>query len=272
MAVIAHLQAFVSQSGIMVLLAVFCALALVERLAPAEKAQPLGGFLFNAGYAVAQNWLGFVAAPLFAAAATVVVAALGGGLLALPNAGWGLLWAAPLYIFLIDFMEYAFHRAQHAWPFLWAMHSFHHSDASVNATTTSRNYWLEMPIKAIFVYPLVAALLKASPAVLAIYGLSAWNRFFTHMNLRISFGHLWWLVTTPQYHRIHHSLEASHRDRNFAAYFPVFDLVFGTAYRPQAGEYPATGIDGEARRTTFVDAAIWPLRHLTRRHRPCQDT
>jgi sterol desaturase/sphingolipid hydroxylase (fatty acid hydroxylase superfamily) len=268
MPVIAHLQAFASQTGIAVLLGVFLAVALVERIAPAEKAQPLGDFLFNAGYALAENWLAFLAAPLFAAAATIIVGALGGGLLALPKAGWGLLWAAPLYIFSVDFMEYAFHRAQHAWPFLWAMHSFHHSDRSVNVTTTSRNYWLEMPIKALFVYPLVAVLLKASPAVLALYGFSAWIRFFAHMNLRISFGRLWWLLSTPQYHRIHHSREAEHLDRNFAAYFPIFDVIFGTAYRPASGEYPATGIEGEAAPTSVVDAAIWPMRRLRRRARP----
>jgi sterol desaturase/sphingolipid hydroxylase (fatty acid hydroxylase superfamily) len=272
MPVIAHLQAFASQTGIAALLGVFLAVALVERMAPAEKAQPLGDFLFNAGYALAVNWLAFLAAPLFAWAAAVIVGGLGGGLLALPNAGWGLLWAAPLYIFLIDFMEYAFHRAQHGFPFLWAMHSFHHSDRSVNVTTTSRNYWLEMPIKAIFVYPLVAVLLKASPAVLLLFGLAGWNRFFTHMNLRVSFGRFWMVMTTPQYHRIHHSLRPEHRDRNFAAYFPIFDIVFGTQYRPAAGEYPATGIEGEPAPTSLVDAAIWPLRRLRRRRRPCRDT
>jgi sterol desaturase/sphingolipid hydroxylase (fatty acid hydroxylase superfamily) len=27
-----------------------------------------------------------------------------------------------------------------------------------------------------------------------------------------------------------------HHDKNFAALFPVFDVIFGTAYRPQAHE------------------------------------
>jgi len=58
----------------------------------------------------------------------------------------------------------------------------------------------------------------------------------------MSFGLLWWMLSSPQYHRIHHSLEPQHINKNFAVWFPVWDILVGTAYRPRRGEYPATGL------------------------------
>ncbi|MBK8742853.1 MAG: hypothetical protein IPM02_26780 [Betaproteobacteria bacterium] len=40
-------------------------------------------------------------------------------------------------------------------------------------------------------------------------------------------------MTSPAAHRIHHSIEQPHRDRNFAALFPVWDVLFGTYVRPR---------------------------------------
>ncbi len=50
------------------------------------------------------------------------------------------------------------------------------------------------------------------------------------------------MIVGPQWHRLHHSIEPQHADRNFAAFFPIFDIVFGTYSKPQSGEYPATGL------------------------------
>lgn len=68
--------------------------------------------------------------------------------------------------------------------------------------------------------------------------------YFVHMNIPVGFGRLWWLATSPQWHRIHHSIQPEHRDKNFAFYFPLLDVVFGTAYVPRPGEFPPTGVDG----------------------------
>jgi sterol desaturase/sphingolipid hydroxylase (fatty acid hydroxylase superfamily) len=44
---------------------------------------------------------------------------------------------------------------------------------------------------------------------------------------------LWWLLTSPQYHRIHHSLKPAHFDKNFAAWFPLWDILFRTGLSSQ---------------------------------------
>src|SRR5262249_56753173 len=130
---------------------------------------------------------------------TGIVNALGGGLFRLPDSGWAVIASAALFIFAMDFMEYIFHRAQHAIPFLWAMHSLHHSDPSVNVTTTTRAFWVEPVIKAIFVYPVVGILFHATLEVLSIYGVCQIYHFVNHLNLKVHLGRWWVVVNGPQF-------------------------------------------------------------------------
>jgi sterol desaturase/sphingolipid hydroxylase (fatty acid hydroxylase superfamily) len=142
-----YLQDFVSETLMWAWLAVFALGTLIERLWPAEKGQPLADLSLNIGYSLVLNWMLFTATPLLVALEALILNRVGLGLVALPGEGWALAASAAVYIVFMDFLEYLFHRAQHAWPILWAMHSFHHSDPSVNVTTTQRNFWLEGPIK-----------------------------------------------------------------------------------------------------------------------------
>jgi sterol desaturase/sphingolipid hydroxylase (fatty acid hydroxylase superfamily) len=234
----------------------------VERLRPQERGQPWRAIRLNLGYVTFHAWAVYMLAPVAGVVSVAAVGALGGGLVHLPGHGWGLVWAIPLYLLAMDFVEYLFHRAQHAWPPLWAMHSLHHSERVINVTTTLRHFWLDAAIKMLFVYPWIALLLKPSPTVLAVYyGAAYWN-FVAHMNLRLSFGPFWPLLNSPQYHRIHHGAESAYFNRNFVALFPAFDLLFGTCRRPLPGEYPTVGLpDGEAP-ANLLEAILWPLRRL----------
>ena len=234
---------------------------LLERVAPIEKAQPFRNTVLNAAYATITGWLGVALGPLLGIAATAIVNGLGGGFIALPAHGPLLIVSAIIYLLAIDLMEYAFHRAQHAWPFLWAMHSFHHSDPSVNVTTTARHYWLEMPIKAVFVYPVLAILFKVPAAVLAIYAVSTLMHYINHLNVRWRSPIPWMVLNNPQFHRIHHSLSPEHQNKNFAPYFPVWDILFGTAHAPKPDEYPeATGIEDAPGLISLRTALLWPWR------------
>ena len=48
----------------------------------------------------------------------------------------------------------------------------------------------------------------------------------------------------PNYHRVHHSLTPEHIDRNFVNWFPIWDIIFGTAVAPRWRELPSTGVAG----------------------------
>jgi sterol desaturase/sphingolipid hydroxylase (fatty acid hydroxylase superfamily) len=52
-----------------------------------------------------------------------------------------------LFLFVKDFGEYIFHRAQHRIPLLWAMHSLHHSDPEMAVLTTGRHFWGDQVLK-----------------------------------------------------------------------------------------------------------------------------
>jgi sterol desaturase/sphingolipid hydroxylase (fatty acid hydroxylase superfamily) len=235
-----------------------------ERARPAATC-PAGGVIFNVFYLVPFSLLHAVSVPVVAGAAVAMTNALGGGLMRLPSSGWDLVWAVALYTLTMDFGEYLFHRAQHRFPVLWAMHSFHHSDQAVNVSTTPRHFWAEHAIKSATIYLAVGLLFRSNDRIAVIYGvLSFWN-YVAHMNLRLGFGSAWFVLNSPQFHRIHHSSRREHYDRNFAALFTAFDAIFHTAYVPAKGEYPSTGLEDADTPGSLVEAVLWPMRRWLRR-------
>src|SRR4051812_40998585 len=126
--------------------------------------------------------------PLSVGLTTLTVKRLGGGLIELPASGVGLAIAVPCYVLLIDGAEYLFHRAQHRIPFLWAMHSLHHSDPAVNISTAPRHFWGEMLLKAVTIYALIGLLVKVNTVVVGFYTILGLYNYVLHMNLRVGFG------------------------------------------------------------------------------------
>ena len=146
-------------------------------------------------------------------------------------------------IFVFDLFYYWFHRFQHEWPWLWEVHRLHHSEQVLNVTTNFRHHWLEEFFRAFFIVLPMNWLIRIGPASSAVAALliSQWSSFF-HANIRVGLGPLTGLVTGPQYHRIHHSIESKHAGKNYAAFFPLWDWVFGTYWRPARGDWPETGL------------------------------
>jgi sterol desaturase/sphingolipid hydroxylase (fatty acid hydroxylase superfamily) len=264
---VAHALALLKLPSLLGWAPVFAIGFLIERIAPAEKSQPLSHLRLNVAYALVNALIVTLANPRAGAIGIGIVNACGGGLIPLSDQGWALVGSAALFVAAMDFMEYVFHRAQHGIPFLWAMHSLHHSEPSVNVTTTTRAFWIEPAIKAIFIYPVVGVLFHVTPAVYGIYGLTQLYHFVNHLNLRVHFGKFWVVLNGPQYHRIHHSASPEHFDRNFAAFFPIFDFMFRTSHRPMPDEFPSTGLDTRDVPRNALEAAIWPFRSLRSRGR-----
>jgi sterol desaturase/sphingolipid hydroxylase (fatty acid hydroxylase superfamily) len=166
----------------------------------------------------------------------------------------GLVTSVIAYGAVWDFFQYWFHRWQHMSPVLWTSHRVHHTDNAVNTTTALRRSVIELLL--IFVFILVPTVIVAgvdevaAPIAFAIF--YGWG-FFNHANVRLSLGPLTPVLSGPQWHRLHHAIDQDCRDRNFAAYFPILDIVFGTYRAPRDREYPATGV-------TDVVATAHPLR------------
>jgi sterol desaturase/sphingolipid hydroxylase (fatty acid hydroxylase superfamily) len=83
---------------------------------------------------------------------------------------------------------------------------------------------------------------------------------FSHAATRFNFGFLRYFILDSRYHRIHHSIEKQHWNKNFASQLPFWDIVFGTAYFPKTDEWPATGLADEEEAKSTAEYLLRPFR------------
>ncbi|WP_343518783.1 sterol desaturase family protein [Sphingomonas sp.] len=168
--------------------------------------------------------------------------------------------ATPLIAALVsDFFFYWCHRAQHRW--LWRYHAVHHSIRELNSAN-SFHHFTEPMIQSLLIALPVSLILSESAAtaplvVLLLHLQSA----YIHSSARLHLGPLRRLLVDNRFHRIHHSLEPRHFDRNFGAITPLWDRLFGTACFPARGEWPATGIAGIDQPRTLREWIDLPWRY-----------
>ena len=236
--------------------ALSCTLA--EAWAPARRAELMGDPvnlpIWAASFVLTPALLSSTA-PLLA----LVIGAAGGGLIVLPESGWGLPISIAAYFIVMDLAEYLFHRAQHKIPFLWKMHSLHHSDREYHFTTAARHFWLDPLVKSLTIWLAVPLFFKVPPAVIGIYAMVSLYHYLVHANVRLDFGRFSWVLNAPAYHRIHHSAAVEDDGCNYASLFPIFDVLTGSYRRPVAGHVPETGLDSGRRPLSFREAMVWPL-------------
>ncbi len=238
----------------------------VERRTAVAPLPPNHGLL-NVATMLAWLVLNAIVGPLLVSAVAFTVNHAGGGLFSLPSHGWGLAFAAFAYVFVADAGEYAFHRLQHTVPWLWSLHTLHHSEPHMNATSGVLHHWSVMIMRTAFVALPLGILFKVSAPLTWLYFASTLYVHFMHANSRIDFGRFSWLLSSPSYHRLHHSVQPEHYDRNFAFIFPIYDVVLGT-YRPaRPGERPATGLDDGDCPHDLIEVLAWPWRSSLRRLR-----
>ena len=227
---------------------------------PASNA-PLRHYLFGIRFWLANLVVLALIAPTLNAAVARGIQGVGLGLIDLRVAGLGGLGGSLLALlistFVLDFFYYWFHRTLHANRWLWQTHLLHHSDEHMNAMTAQRGHFAEGLI-APFLITLPMAVLFDLPAVtIGVLSVIPYAyQFIAHANIRLGYGRFWWVLISPDYHRIHHSIEERHRDKNFTNWFPVWDWLFGTLYLPGKDERPQTGVDGVEVRTLGAAFAL----------------
>ena len=232
-----------------------------EKRNPIEAKQPTAAVVVDWKLAAFKWSASQLLKPVTSASTILLVNAAGGGLIQLRSDGWWFLLSFIVLIMAIDFYSYFVHRAQHKFPVLWAMHSLHHSAETLTMVTGGRHFWLEEPLISAS-FPIVAIVFKVPLEIVTPLTLFYFlvGDGLAHVNLRASLGRFALWIQNPQYHRIHHSVELQHRDKSFCKMLPVFDVIFGTAWKPGKDEFPMTGLAGE-KATGFLDGLIWPVRH-----------
>jgi len=229
--------------------------------------------LLNMRYSTIYLLVIFTVSPLTNTVVSRGIATLGGGWIDIDIFSHtdlpGQVGAAIILLIAIDFFYYWWHRAQHANSWLWDQHAVHHSDESLNISSSIRHHWSEFIFQALLITLPLGVLFKMTPINMWVVStvVAGWS-WFIHLNVRLPFGLLSWLIVGPQAHRIHHSRMPLHRDRNFAAYFSVWDVIFGTFHAATRGEYPPVGVPGlqiqSARQAAIYPLARWYLRLMYR--------
>jgi sterol desaturase/sphingolipid hydroxylase (fatty acid hydroxylase superfamily) len=142
--------------------------------------------------------------------------------------------AFAVYYIAYDFTYYWMHRAQHAIPWWWALHSMHHSQRQMSCWTNDRGNYLDGGLQSIVLALVGLALgVDASQfAVLMLLGELVQN--FSHANVRIGFGRvLDRVLVAPVFHRLHHMVVDPGRpglhNCNFGQVFSLWDVLFGTS-------------------------------------------
>jgi sterol desaturase/sphingolipid hydroxylase (fatty acid hydroxylase superfamily) len=235
---------------------------LVERLIPARPSVDVPGMLLN--WMIGFFFLVGEAIAAMLVASIFVKFAWNGlsSLIEIPDRGsmikaFGLGFA---WIATRDFFYYWLHRSQHASKWLWAEHALHHSEENLNVTTSVRHHWLEMPLNTVFVVAPLTYLIRPPLITVPLVALTiGMVGTFIHMNARVGFGRFGWLIASPQNHRIHHSRLPEHMDKNFAQFFPLWDVLFGTYYRARPDEYPPTGLASGEQVKTLRGSLLMPF-------------
>ena len=136
-----------------------------------------------------------------------------------------------IYLLIVDFLHYLSHWVTHKIQFLWEIHKYHHSATDFLIITGNRVHPLEKVFQLYFnLIPL--AILGASPEMLFII-LIIKNLVDSLQHSMVNWNYGWvgrWIVYSPMGHRIHHSLEEEHWDKNFGDIFVIWDRIFGTYY------------------------------------------
>ncbi|MBK7976518.1 MAG: sterol desaturase family protein [Deltaproteobacteria bacterium] len=208
-----------------------------------------------------------VTAQLCQAALLVALAPLAGWLAARTGAswwplGWSLTAQTALAFAISELGAYWAHRVGHETDLGWRLHSVHHSP--------TRLYWLnaarDNPLGVVLLYvPSVAPLvmLGAPPEMFTMIALfNAVVGLFQHANIDIRLGPLNYVFSVLEVHRWHHSTVVSEANHNYGSNLMVFDVLFGTVYRPRDRRAPdAIGIgDLPDFPTSYLGQLAVPLR------------
>lgn len=151
-----------------------------------------------------------------------------------------------LSIFIIDFYMYNWHKINHESKFLWKFHKFHHQDEMLDASSGIRFHLGELLLSEIF------RTIFLLPLGIKLEQIRNYERLllpiiiFHHSNIRIDNNIdnlLKNLITSPSFHRIHHSRIIEEANSNYGSIFSFWDNIFKSYSKNDADNYIDFGID-----------------------------
>ncbi|RKP50308.1 sterol desaturase family protein [Pararobbsia silviterrae] len=139
-----------------------------------------------------------------------------------------------VYLIVLDFAGYWYHRWQHKFGIWWELHAVHHSQQQMSLWADDRNHLLDDLIQAAF-FAAIALVLGVAPSqFVVLVAVTNLMQSIQHVNARLPFGPvLERIIVSPTFHRRHHAIGYGHEGTkygcNFGVLFPWWDMLFGTA-------------------------------------------
>ncbi len=176
-----------------------------------------------------------------------------------PLARLPLIAQAAIFLFGADLMNYWIHRGFHGIA-LWKYHAVHHSSTDLDWTSAARFHPVNIFLGSVAA-DVVLLLAGISPNVLVLLGpFTVAHSAFVHANLSWTLGPLRYVLAGPVFHRWHHTAADVGGEKNYAATFPILDVLFGTFYMPPA-QLPADyGIADHGFPAGFGAQMLYPFR------------
>ena len=136
-----------------------------------------------------------------------------------------------IYLLVYDFLDYWRHRLGHRLSWWWEVHLFHHAAEKFNIITVGRSHPVDLALTGMFVAFPIALLGAPVETFLVIMILRSLQGKLQHSMVPWDFGFIGrHIFISPIAHRIHHSPDPIHWDKNFGHIFVFWDKLFGTWY------------------------------------------
>ncbi len=173
------------------------------------------------------------------------------------DTSWGLfntIDVAPLLelimtIIILDLLSYSLHVLYHKVPFFWRFHRMHHSDIHMDVTSGARFHIGEHIASIIGKYAVYALFAMKLEFIIIYETLFIVNVLFHHANISVPFDKAYrLLLTSPDMHKVHHSIVREEADSNYTSLLSFWDRLFGT-YKiidnPKRITYGVKGLEDE---------------------------
>jgi len=136
-----------------------------------------------------------------------------------------------IYLIVLDFAGYWYHRWQHGIGIWWELHAVHHSQQQMSLWCDDRNHFLDDIINAAFLAAISLFIGVQPSQFVVLVAVGNFVQSLQHANVRMTFGPvLERIVVSPAFHRRHHAIGYGHEGTrygcNFGVLFPWWDMMF----------------------------------------------
>ncbi len=174
------------------------------------------------------------------------------------------------FIFL-DLTYWAYHFLMHRIPILWHFHAIHHSDHTLDVSTTLREHPIETFIRQFHYLFFILVLVPPLWLVGLHQVIQVSSKIIIHgkyhlpktLNKTLNL-----LFVTPNFHQIHHHHKRPYTDSNFGDLFSIWDRIFRT-FKSKEPEEITYGLDSfpdqKKSPATWIQLLKYPFEKITKK-------